>query len=247
MTEEMREKKERGRLIVVEGPDGVGKSIQTMAIYNYLSKEHPHISLHVTKEPGGSLHSLCGEIRRILFKEHYSRDLHPDSSGLLFFLDHMQNAIVTEALVKAGAWVLSDRWCYSQYAYNEVRAKTSDIATNLYVEFEETSIQPDLLFLLTTSPNILRERIEEREEKKEKDLRQKEKQWGEQSDFPEKIIEAYDKVYNIYRNYIHRELDHPSWIKIIDDGLQTPEFIFFDHIQPYLDEALKIFLESTED
>ncbi len=231
----MTEEKKRGKLIVIEGPDGVGKSTQANVLFGYLSTELRGKlgdgNLLITSEPGGWLHPICGEIRRMLFKEPYSKTLHPDVSGLLFFLDHMQNSIQIEKLLASGSWVICDRWCYSQYAYNEVRPQISDITTNLYVEFEEKCApEPDLVILLIALPHILRKRLELRDKNKEKDIEQKDKVWGERL---EDIGPAYLNVRQMYFNK-----NHPEWCMVNDQGSQEPEQLFQDQIKPVIDDLI---------
>ncbi len=239
MSEE--KKKKRGKLIVVEGPDGVGKSTQVEKIMEYLANK-PALTLpsviYKTHEPGSILHPINDILRSLLFKESFSKSLHPDISGLLFFMDHLQHTFSVEELLQKGWWVVSDRWCYSQYAYNEIRPAVSHIATKLYRELEvSTPAKPDLVLCLNTEPEVLRVRLDKRELKREKDVSQKQKAWDENPDFLQKIVDTYNIMFHEY------EYSGENWAYLVDPGNKTPDKIFEDLIQPPL---LKLMEETSK-
>ena len=134
------EEKKRGKLIVLEGPDGFGKTTQTGLITNYLVDgirlSHYSNAIIQTKEPGSSHSEFCLSMRYEIFKDRHPHDtLDELEEGLLFFLDHYHHARLVENAVEQGAIVVSDRWCYSQYCYNRVREKGRPHSTKLYMQF----------------------------------------------------------------------------------------------------------------
>ncbi len=102
----------RGRLIVLEGAEGVGKTTQLRRLDDWLTSIGlSHIAV---REPGGT--SLGNEIRRILLDP--KRHLGARTEALLFMTSRAQlmEEVVRPALER-GEWVLLDRFFLSTYAY----------------------------------------------------------------------------------------------------------------------------------
>lgn len=113
MNKEQASAGERGRFVVVEGGEGVGKSTNVDFIARLLA-QHGHDAL-VTREPGGT--PLAEEIRALLLA---SRDesVQPLAETLLIFASRAQHfAEVIEPALCAGRWVLCDRFTDSTFAY----------------------------------------------------------------------------------------------------------------------------------
>ncbi len=102
----------RGRLIVFEGAEGVGKSTQLRRLATWL--ESGGRVVHALREPGGT--PLGDEIRRLLLDPR--SDITPRAEALLFMASRAQ---LVETLVRpaldAGHVVLLDRFFLSTYAY----------------------------------------------------------------------------------------------------------------------------------
>ena len=104
---------ERGRFITLEGGEGVGKSTQVKALAEALRERG--IDLIVTREPGGS--DGAEKIRELLLTGDEDR-WSPQAEALLFAAartDHIDK--VVGPAVRAGKWVLSDRFIDSSLAY----------------------------------------------------------------------------------------------------------------------------------
>jgi len=103
----------RGKFITLEGCEGVGKSTSLEFMANYLRERG--IDTIVTREPGGT--PLAEEIRALVLNK---RDEAVDATAelLLIFAARAQhvNTVILPAL-KAGRWVLSDRFTDATYAY----------------------------------------------------------------------------------------------------------------------------------
>src|SRR5277367_4960121 len=103
----------QGRFLTVEGIEGVGKSTQVARLSASLEERGiPHV---VTREPGGT--PLAEEIRDLVLK---SRDepLPPVAELLLMFAAravHLANHV--EPTLRAGRWVVCDRFIDATYAY----------------------------------------------------------------------------------------------------------------------------------
>ena len=102
----------RGRLIVFEGAEGVGKSTQLRRLATWL--ESGGRVVHALREPGGT--PLGDEIRRLLLDPNSV--VAPRAEALLFMASRAQlvEALVRPALA-AGHVVLLDRFFLSTYAY----------------------------------------------------------------------------------------------------------------------------------
>jgi len=104
---------DRGRLISLEGGEGVGKSTQVKALQAALMQRG--IDCLVTREPGGSPGAEA--IRSLLLEGEEGR-WSPAAEALLFAAaraDHVAKTI--RPALDAGRWVLSDRFLDSSLAY----------------------------------------------------------------------------------------------------------------------------------
>jgi dTMP kinase len=103
----------RGRFITLEGGEGVGKSTQLKALAQALRDRG--VDLVTTREPGGS--DGAEKIRELLLTGDEDR-WSPQAEALLFAAartDHVDK--VVSPAVRAGKWVLSDRFIDSSLAY----------------------------------------------------------------------------------------------------------------------------------
>lgn len=132
-------------LIVLEGPEGAGKSTQITLLAQALAKAGKRVvSL---REPGGT--PLGEEVRKVLLHDA-ALDIVPRAESLLFMAARAQ--IVEKEVMpalKAGATVLLDRFFLSTYAYQVAgRGLPHDqvVAAN---RLATTGLRPDLTILLT--------------------------------------------------------------------------------------------------
>ncbi|MBI9048102.1 MAG: hypothetical protein JEZ00_01665 [Anaerolineaceae bacterium] len=137
-----------GKLIVLEGNDGVGRSTQIQLLRSYLEESGYGVSDTGLKrseltQPGLDAakegHTL-GPLTMSLF---YATD----------FADRLENQIIPA--LKAGFIVLSDRYFFSTIARDMVRGASSDWAKNLY----GFALIPDMIFYLKADVNTLVTRI----------------------------------------------------------------------------------------
>jgi len=103
----------RGKLITLEGGEGVGKSTNLAFIQQQL--ERAGVDLVVTREPGGT--ELAEKIRQLLLTP-ISEPVSELAELLLVFAaraQHIEQLI--EPALSRGAWVLCDRFIDATYAY----------------------------------------------------------------------------------------------------------------------------------
>jgi len=137
-----------GKLIVVEGTDGVGRSTQIKELRHWLEAEGYAVSdTGLTRsvltssglEEAKSGHTL-GPITMSLF---YAAD----------FADRLENLIIPA--LSAGFIVLSDRYFYSVIARNAMRGLDKEWTRKLY----GMALRPDLILYLKANVNTLVSRL----------------------------------------------------------------------------------------
>lgn len=141
------EEKLRGKLIVVEGADGSGRSTQIAQLVQWLEG-----SGHATVQVGLKRSSLVSEE---LEKAQQGNILSRTTLSLFYatdFADQVEN-IMLPAL-KAGFMVLADRYIYTLMARDIVRGMDELWLKNLY----GIALVPDAVFYLNISPEQLVQR-----------------------------------------------------------------------------------------
>lgn len=133
-------------LLVLEGPEGAGKSTQLRLLSEWLvARGHEVIAV---REPGGTV--LGDEIRRILLDPE--SDIVPSAEALLFMASRGQLVErVLRPAAESNTIVLLDRFFLSTYAYQGAGRGISeeDIATANRIA--TGGLQPDLTLLLDIS------------------------------------------------------------------------------------------------
>jgi dTMP kinase len=136
-----------GRLIVVEGADGSGRSTQISMLMGWLEGAG-----HATVQVGLKRSTLVSEeldqakkgniLSRTTLSLFYATD----------FADQLENSILPA--LKAGFIVLADRYIYTLMARDLVRGMDARWLENLY----GVALVPDAVFYLKVSPEILVQR-----------------------------------------------------------------------------------------
>ncbi len=137
----------KGRLIVIEGADGSGRSTQIRRLVDWL-------------EAGGHATTQVGLKRSNLASEELDRAKHGNilnrtTLSLFYatdFADQLENIIVPS--LRAGFIVLADRYIYTLMARDMVRGLDPDLVKSLY----SIALQPDAVFYLKPPPEKLIQR-----------------------------------------------------------------------------------------
>lgn len=147
------------RFITVEGGEGVGKSTNLALIADCLRATG--IEVLETREPGGT--PLAERIRALLLEAGDAEPVDPTAELLLIFAARAQHlARVIEPALRAGQWVLCDRFTDATYAYQGggrgLPAETIAALEHLVV----AERRPDLTILLDAPVAVGRQRVEQR-------------------------------------------------------------------------------------
>jgi dTMP kinase len=103
-----------GRFLTIEGIEGVGKSTQVVRLSKGLGERG--IAHVMTREPGGT--PLAERIREIVLEKLPGETMPPTAELLLMFAAravHLANHV--EPNLRAGRWVICDRFTDATYAY----------------------------------------------------------------------------------------------------------------------------------
>jgi len=134
-----------GKLVVLEGTDGVGRSTQIQLLRRWLEDEGYAVSNTGLRrspmtQPGLDAAKLGHTITPLTMSLFYATD----------FADRLENQIIPA--LKAGFYVLSDRYFYSIIARDIVRGAHADWARKIY----GFALEPDVIFYLKTDvPNLV--------------------------------------------------------------------------------------------
>ena len=204
----------KGLFIVMEGPDGPGKTTQINLLEQYL-KEAGYECL-ITREPGGTV--IGEEVRELILNPEY-KEMSPVTEMLLYAASRAQlvHEVIGPAL-EAGRIVISDRFVDSSIVYQGI-ARNLGISTVAAVNAPGIGIyRPDGIFFIDLS-----EAEGIRRKKNQKKLDRMEQ---ESIDFHHLVSEGYRKVL----------AERPEVIKI--DGGKDIDVIQ-KKIRNHVDELLK--------
>lgn len=135
-----------GRLVVLEGSDGAGKSTQVRLLAEWLRGRGADVV--TVREPGGT--TVGDEIRRLLLDP--ASDIVPAAEALLYMASRAQ--LVTREIAPAlarGATVIVDRFFLATYAYQGAGRQLPEQELRVANTLATGGLKPDLTLLLTLS------------------------------------------------------------------------------------------------
>lgn len=144
--------------IVFEGLDGAGKSTLTQLLLERLRSLNQEVIL--TREPGGT--DLGEEIRQMLLR---TKGVPPTPRTELLLYEAARAQHVDELILpslKAGKWVLCDRFVASSVAFQSAGRNLSKEKIDWLNDFATNTLLPDLTVLLDLPVSQSMKRIEER-------------------------------------------------------------------------------------
>lgn len=183
-----------GKLITLEGIEGVGKSSNLRFIADYLTQKGREVVL--TREPGGT--PLAEDLRKILLNE-YQEKTWPETELLILYAGRFQHV---ECLIKPamaqGKWVVCDRFNDATFAYQGAGRGVDKEKIAALDRWVLNGLSPSLTIILDAPVEVAFSRIQ-----KHRDLDRFEK---EKVAFFERIREAY----------LTRASDDPARYRVVD-------------------------------
>lgn len=134
----------RGCFITVEGTEGVGKTTNLDFIQSCLERQG--IDVVRTREPGGT--PLAEDIRELLLSPREEPVAELTELLLMFAAraQHLQQVI--RPALKAGSWVLCDRFTDATYAYQGGGRGMDTAQIAILEQLVQSELRPDLTLLL---------------------------------------------------------------------------------------------------
>ena len=172
-----------GRLIVVEGCDGSGKTTLCKELHRRLLKQGLNV-MHL-RQPGGT--EFGEEIRKMVFETIGTEGMSKDTFRNLMSCQIRELQGELHTILESGAIVLLDRYTVSDYAYSRTHVDLMSKATAaLQREVIRDSLAPDLTIWLTGDSAALITRAHSTI---------KAKAWAEDESFARTVNSAYAEFF----------------------------------------------------
>jgi dTMP kinase len=171
-----------GRFLTIEGIEGVGKTTQVARLSQALAARG--VAHLVTREPGGT--PLAENIRDLVLRPR-PESLPPVAELLLMFAAravHLANHI--EPNLRAGRWVLCDRFTDATYAYQGGGRGMNEADIHNLELLVQGARRPDLTLLLDLPVAVGMQRARQRDAGTHRDRFERER-----ADFFERVRAAY--------------------------------------------------------
>lgn len=204
-----------GKLLVIEGLEGAGKSTAVSVVIDFLSQFN--IETITTREPGGT--SIGEQLRSIIKNPEYSEVMDDRSELLLLYTARIQliEQVIKPALQR-GCWVIADRFELSTKAYQGGgRGLDLGMIQNLS-DFCLQGFKPDLTLYLDINPELGMERAKLR---------------GQFDRIEQQSIDFFHRVHEAYMRYVKAD----SEIIVIDASCPL------DEVKQAIEKALVQFIE----
>jgi dTMP kinase len=186
----------RGRLIVLEGGEGAGKTTHAQFVERWLQARGRTVVR--TREPGGT--ALAEAIRELALGQ-WDEGMDAATEALLMFAARAAhlNSLLRPAL-EQGRDVVCDRFVDASYAYQGAGRALGAGRLELLERFTLEGLRPDLVLLLDLDPAQGLQRAKRR---------------GEQNRFE---AETLDFMRRVRAEYLRRAQSEPARYAVIDAG-----------------------------
>jgi dTMP kinase len=183
-----------GKLITLEGIEGVGKSSNLRFIADYLTQHSKDV--FTTREPGGT--PLAEDLRKILLSD-YQEKTYPETELLILYAARYQHIeCVIKPAMEKGKWVVCDRFNDATFAYQGAGRNIDIKKIEALDHWTLNGFSPSLTIILDAPVEVAFARIQ-----KHRELDRFEK---EKKDFFERIRQAY----------LMRASQNPQRYRIVD-------------------------------
>jgi dTMP kinase len=142
----------RGRFLTFEGIDGAGKTTHVQWLAELLRIQGKEVV--VTREPGGT---PVGEALRAVLLE---QPMQVETEALLMFAARSESLkTVIEPALRAGRWVISDRFTDASFAYQGGGKGLASSKLEALAEWVHPAFAPDLTLFFDVSPAMAAARL----------------------------------------------------------------------------------------
>lgn len=142
-----------GKFITFEGIDGAGKSTHIAFVADYIKQRGAE--LVSSREPGGT--PLGEKLRELVLHEK----MHLETEALLVFASRREHlAQVIKPALERGAWVISDRFTDSSFAYQGGGRGLALAKLDALEQWVHPDLQPDLTLLFDVPLDVARARLD---------------------------------------------------------------------------------------
>ncbi len=138
----------KGLFIVIEGPDGSGKSTMAKKIGEYFQSVGKEIEF--TREPGGT--DISEKIRELILDKN-NTEMDYRTEALLYAAARAQ--LVSEKIVpwlESGKIVISERYVYSSLVYQGIGRGLGVDEVKRINDFATSFLEPDVVFFFDIDP-----------------------------------------------------------------------------------------------
>lgn len=186
------------RFIVIEGPDGAGKTTQIGLLKKAFAEAN--LAAVFEREPGGT---KLGEMIRPIVKTHMYPDLSVGQELVLFNAARISfiHEVVRPALAR-GSWFFADRFAHSTLAYQTAGGLDPSLVATV-VNAAVGTVWPSLAFIFDISPNDA--------------LKRKEANPEDGTRMEDKGLEFHQRVRENYLLYVQNNPD----TTVVVDATQT--------------------------
>lgn len=153
-----------GKFIVIEGPDGTGKTTQAKRLAVML--QSAGFEVVQVREPGGC--PSAERIRALLVEGEPGDLLNWTEALLMNAARHELVERVIKPALAAGKWVISDRYYHSTLAYQGGGLGLDDAKLSALIEMATGGLEPDLLLAFALSPEAALTRARERDDEEKR-------------------------------------------------------------------------------
>lgn len=204
---------QKGKFIVLEGGEGLGKSTNLEWMRAWLEARGVHAT--TTREPGGT--SFGEKLRALLLDANSTTKIQPEVELLLMFAaraQHLQEVI--RPALESGSWIICDRFTDASYAYQGGGRGLAVKHIEYLEHWIQSGLSPDMIFLFDAPVEIGLQRTQRR---------------GGAADRFEQEQQAFFQ--RVREAYLHRARLAPNRYRIINAAADLPQ------VQQQLAEALE--------